>query len=165
MNFSIKRATIDDLVLLQRLFYNTIVHDRSYTYSKSEIDYWVKHASDKAYWQHKFIHSYFFVATLNKEIIGFISMDDTGMIEYVFINSMYRKQGVALQLYNYIEQTAIKNGMERIRGSVHLNSMPFFENLGFRLIKEYQNEDNDTKYMIEKPLRIYSETSVKIERK
>lgn len=63
--------------------------------------------------------------------LGFVRFKDTGAIEYIFVQPMYRKLGLATELLERVRQTVSKD----------LYPEPPVSPLGRKLFKMYQTED------------------------
>ncbi len=145
MSYTIRRANIRDLPRLQRLFYNTITSVGLKVYTKVQIKKWTQHFSDTAYWEHKFVHNNFYVATLNGEVVGFISLSDTGYIDYIYVSHNYQGKGIANLLYTRIEVLAKELDFKELTSDISALEKPFFEKKGFEILKEcHRRIDNET---------------------
>lgn len=140
MNYKIRPAVIADVNKMQRLFYNTISTIGIQRYTESQIKAWTKNAHDMGYWMEKFDKNNFYVAVLNGEIVGFISLDKTGYIDYIYIHHNYQGQGIANALFLKIESIAKESGTRVLTSDVSYIAKPFFEKKGFVVLKKNEIE-------------------------
>ncbi len=145
MNYEIRRGNLSDLPRLQRLFYNTVTSVGIKAYTKAEIRIWTRHFSDTAYWESKFIHNNFYVAALHAEIVGFISLSNTGYIDNIYVSHKYQRKGIANLLYTRIEAVAKEYNFKELTTDISHLAKPFFEKKGFEILKENHHKiDGET---------------------
>ncbi|WP_025741841.1 GNAT family N-acetyltransferase [Aquimarina pacifica] len=135
MNLEISRATEMDLPLMQRLFYQTVTSYGSAIFTKSEIKFYSRLATNKVYWINKFKKDFIYNAKLNGEIVGSFSMDQKGTIDYVFVHMNYHGQGIATNLYESLESVAKKANIPTLTTQINILTRAFFEKRGFKIIK------------------------------
>ncbi|MFP3335411.1 GNAT family N-acetyltransferase, partial [Pseudomonas sp. SIMBA_064] len=75
------------------------------------------------------------VAIIDHKIVGFCSLDN-GNIDLLFVHQNYLRQGIALKLYTQIEQVSRQKGKTRLTADVSKTAKPFFERVGFKVLKE-----------------------------
>ena len=67
-------------------------------------------------------------------IIGFGDIDDSGYLDRLYIHHDYQRQGVATLLCDNLE-SKVKPGV-KVTTHASITAMPFFENRGYRVVKE-----------------------------
>lgn len=95
-----------------------------------------------------------YVATINKKVIGFISLsypfwDKVAMIDYLAVEENYRKQGIGRLLIHHVLKRAQELSMRYVcvqTGLWNLGAINFYKRVGFSLrgvFPEYEGEGND----------------------
>lgn len=154
---NITEASRDDIPRLQELFTETVRNVNSEHYTPEETEDWIS-CGDKARWEDLFSHLIFYIATDKAgNIIGFASVSKEGLLHSLFTDHRHLRQGVAKALLEKTEEFARKNGITVITSEVSVTAKPFFEQMGFTVIKEQERKAKKLylkNYIIKKPLYI-----------
>lgn len=99
-----------------------------------------------------------FIGALDRQgnIIGFSSMDCNGHLHSMFVHKNWQGCGVATQLLSEVEKVAQKYGVDKIHSEVSITARSFFEQHGYRTMKEQKQKANQlflTNYKMEKVLK------------
>ncbi|MEK9159274.1 MAG: GNAT family N-acetyltransferase [Patescibacteria group bacterium] len=135
----IRRAIIGDLSALQSLFVETIRNTCKEDYNEEQIECWASSVKNRNRWEEKLTKQYFLVAQSDNEILGFASLEDGNTLDLMYVSKDHLRKGVATKLYEEIEMEARKQGSVFLVSDVSITAKPFFQNLGFSLLKENQN--------------------------
>jgi len=135
MKLLIKRATDNDLALMQRLFYQTVTSFGSIVFTKEEMKIYSRLATNKIYWHKKFNRDYIYNAKLNGEIVASFSMDTEGNIEYFFVHMLYHGRGIAKKLYTALEKVAKENNIDTLTTRIQLTTRSFYEKYGYEIVE------------------------------
>jgi putative acetyltransferase len=72
----------------------------------------------------------------NVKIVGFASLDNGDYIDLLYVHKDYLRQGLAYKLYTAIEEEVKRQGQTELTSDVSKTARPFFEKVGFVVIKE-----------------------------
>lgn len=125
-----------DCEVLAELFYNTVHTVNAKDYTKKQLDVWATGAVDLEKWNQSFTEHYTLVAVDGEMIIGFGDIDKTGYLDRLFVHSDYQGKGIATAICEQLEQTVQGN----IITHASITARPFFENRGYKVVKEQQVE-------------------------
>ena len=82
------------------------------------------------------LNQFVLVIQLERKILGFGALDNGKYISFLYVHRDYQHQGFAYQLYTNIEKEAIRQGQTELTSDVSKTARPFFEKVGFKVIKE-----------------------------
>lgn len=125
-----------DCEMLAELFYNTVHTVNAKDYTKEQLDVWATGTIDLEKWNQSFVEHYTLVAVNDEVIIGFGDIDKTGYLDRLYVHSDYQGKGVATAICEQLEQAVQGN----IVTYASITARPFFENRGYKVIKEQQVE-------------------------
>lgn len=153
--FSIRKGNSSDLPEMQQLFAETITHICSKDYDNVQIEAWRLGAENEMRWQKVIENQYVLIAVSHGKIAGFISLDQGNYIDLLFVHKDFQNQGTAFQLYQWVEQEAVRQKQPFLTADVSKTAKPFFEKMGFHIIREQSVPVRGTKltnYKMEKKL-------------
>jgi len=133
----IRKYQASDCNELAELFYNTVHTINAKDYSKEQLNVWATGEIDFVKWNQSFQEHYSVVAVDNGIIVGFGDIDYTGYLERLFVHSDYQGKGIAAAICNELEQAV---GVDRIITHASITARYFFENRGYKVVKEQQVE-------------------------
>lgn len=132
----IRRYQQSDCKELTELFYNTVHTVNAKDYTEEQLNVWATGKVDLEKWDQSFQEHYSVVAVNDKIIVGFGDIDKTGYLDRLFVHSDCQGRGIATAICNQLEQA--------VQGSIithaSITARPFFENRGYRVLKEQQVE-------------------------
>ena len=130
-------ATSEDLPEMKQLFRDTIREVNRHHYNEDQIREWVAGSDNMERWAKVVENQQVFIAMEEERIIGFISLENSNYIDFLFVHKDFQGKGVARQLYNKIENVAIQNQSKELSSDVSITARPFFEKVGF-IVEEDQ---------------------------
>lgn len=133
--YEIKRATLNDIPLIQDLFSNTISESNQADYTQEQLTAWIKRSENADLWERRIQNQYFIVAFLNNELVGFASLRKDGYLSHLFVNKKTQHKGLGRLLMQKIETFAYKNEMFQIIADASITAVKFFEKIGFDIVK------------------------------
>lgn len=133
---NIRKGTIEDLKELQTLFATTINQVCKKDYNKQQIDVWTSSIHNQEYWIEILRHQHVLIAQNQEQIIGYCTLKNGNHIDHLFVHKDFQRQGIALNLYNAIENEAKNLQQTKLAADVSLTAKAFFKNMGFKILKE-----------------------------
>ena len=137
----IRKYKPEDCRTLSRLFYHTVHTVNAKDYSQEQLKAWATGEVDLEKWNQSFLGHHTFVAvetTADQErILGFGDIDDSGYLDRLYVHKDYQGKGIGKALCQELE-SAVKSKNLSTHASV--TARPFFEKLGYRVIKKQQVE-------------------------
>ena len=94
--------------------------------------------------------TYCVVAVDDKNIVGFGDIDKTCYLDRLFVHKDYQRKGIASDICDKLEQAV---NAKRIITQSSITAKPFFEQRGYKVVKEQQIVRNGialTNYLMEK---------------
>jgi putative acetyltransferase len=129
-----------DLEPVATLFINTVRHVNSQDYSPEQIAAWAPQTVDLPHWRKRLAGLVVWVAEADGEIVGFCGLRADGYIDLLYVHHEFQRQGVAQALYAAVEAESIRWGMGLLFTDASITARPFFERMGFRVVREQQVE-------------------------
>jgi ribosomal protein S18 acetylase RimI-like enzyme len=153
----LRKIKAADLGHLVALFKETVHHINAKDYSPAQLSVWAPdniHPSQDS-WQ-SILGNIAYLAAIDKIIVGFADMTAEGYLDRLYVHKDYQRRGIASMLVNKLESELLKQGLKRITTEASITAKPFFEQRGYRVIKE-QNKPRPggitlTNFLMEKCL-------------
>lgn len=139
MNIIIRKAKIEDLPELQKLFSETIIKTCQNEYSLNQRKVWSNAVKKTEKWEKSLKEEFFIVAESEKIIVGFSSLKNKNHLNLMYIHKDYTRKGIASLLYEHIKAKSIECKVEKLSANVSKTAKPFFEKLGFKTVKQCKN--------------------------
>ncbi|RNL86346.1 GNAT family N-acetyltransferase [Sinomicrobium pectinilyticum] len=133
---TIRPGKPEDLPELQQLFRNTILSVCRTDYTAEQTRAWASGIENESRWQNVMGGQFVVIAEEKEKITGFCTLLNYNHIDLLFVHHRYQRQGIARKLYGMAEKEAINNGQTRLTANVSKTAKPFFEQCGFRTVKE-----------------------------
>ena len=73
-------------------------------------------------------------------IIGFCGLGAEGRVDLLYTDYRFQRQGLARNLYREVETEARRRGARRLFTEASITARPFFESMGFGVIREQRVE-------------------------
>jgi len=105
-------------------------------YTKEQLDAWAAGTVDLEKWNRSFEEHHSLVALDGERIIGFGDIDNTGYLDRLYVHADFQRKGAATAICNQLEQAV--QGCIVTHASI--TARPFFENRGYKVVKEQQVE-------------------------
>jgi len=138
---------------LANLFYLTVHTINARDYTKEQLNAWATGKIDLKEWNKSLSEHYTVVAVENNIVVGFGDIDKSGYLDRLYVHKDYQRQGIATTICDKLEQDVKVN---KIVTHSSITAKPFFEQRGFKVIKEQQVIRNGvalTNYVMEKQVR------------
>lgn len=139
-----------DCEFLAELFYQTVHNVNARDYTKEQLDVWATGNVNLNEWNKSFLEHFTIVAIKNEIVVGFGDIDKTGYLDRLYVHKDYQRQGIASAICDELEQAVNR---EKIITHASITAKPFFEQRGYRTVKEQQVVRNGislTNYVMEK---------------
>ena len=124
------------------IFYDSIHGISENVYTKVQQNAWAPLPRDYGKWRTKLQAQPPFMAFTNDDLAGFIYMDDTGYIDWLFVDPKFQGQGIANALYNRVYEQAKTQGIDKLSIQASKMLMPMMRGKGFRVVKSQEVEKN-----------------------
>jgi len=138
----IRRALLDDIPSMQKLYIETIKEVNRHDYTLKQIEDWASCGIDKKRWLFLFDEFNFFVCIIKSEVTGFTSINSEGFIHTMFVSKDFQRQGVGQYLLNYLFSIGDQKDIKTYTAEVSITAKLFFERNGFKVIKEQMAQAN-----------------------
>src|SRR4051812_288481 len=133
----IRKARPDDINELSELYYRTITTINSKDYNEEQIKAWAATADRTEGFLKRIDEQYFFVAENDdRKIIGFVSLNKTGYLDFLYVHKDFQNIGIAKRLLQKIIETAIASNITRLETAASITAKPFFEKHHFKIIQQ-----------------------------
>lgn len=152
----LRKYKSDDCLNLLKLFYDTVRTVNKKDYNNKQLSVWAPdNYIEEKYdiWQKSLSENFTIIAEINGEIAGFGDIEKTGYLNRLFIHKDYQHMGIASAIVKELEEYAEKICICTIITEASITAKPFFEKLGYTLIKEQQVERKEiflTNYVMKK---------------
>lgn len=131
----LRKYKASDCEQLAELFYQTVHTVNAKDYTNEQLDVWADGNVDLKEWDKSFSEHYTIVCIKDDSIVGFGDIDRTGYLDRLFVHKDYQRQGIATSICNELEQAVNVN---KIKTHASITAKPFFEQRGYKVIKEQQ---------------------------
>ncbi|WP_369283577.1 GNAT family N-acetyltransferase [Oscillibacter sp. GMB15532] len=135
----------EDCVALAELFFNTVHSINARDYTNPQLNAWATGNVDISVWNKSFLAHNTLVAEINRVIVGFGDMDDTGYLDKLFVHKDYQGKGIAAAIINKLEQQAGLKNISLFTTHASITAKPFFEKHGYFVVQENLVVRNDIK--------------------
>lgn len=139
----LRKYESDDCLKLLKLFYSTVRTVNKKDYDDKQISVWAPdNYIEEKYdiWQKSLAENFTIIAEINGDIIGFGDIEKGGYLNRLFIHKDYQNKGIASSILKELEKYAEKICIHTIITEASITAKPFFEKMGYSLIKEQQVE-------------------------
>ncbi|WP_413205502.1 GNAT family N-acetyltransferase [Rhodospirillum sp. A1_3_36] len=151
----LRPLTPDDRGHVARIFF-CAVHEGArdhYTFEQRRV--WGGETVDPEAWRDRLEEGMGFLAERNGEPVGFMTVDETGLVDLAFVLPSMAGQGIGTRLYWAVEDQARALGIQILTTEASKVSKPFFERQGWEVVTEQSVEREGvflTNYKMQKPL-------------
>ncbi len=149
-------ATTEDHSAIADVMFDAVCNGKS-AYSKVQRQAWVPHRRSGPEWERRLTSQNIFVAEDAKQMLGFMSLDDIGYIDFAYIRPSAQGRGIFRSLFNEIEGLAYQLKKSRLWVHASLKAEPAFSSKGFEIMKKETIEIGDRsfeRFEMEKQLEI-----------
>lgn len=134
----IRLFQIEDTENIAKLFHETVRNINIQDYSLAQVQAW---APDHLYfknWQADCLNQFTYIAEKDGRIVGFGQLASNGHIGCFYCDKEYQRCGIGRQIYQAIHQQALTLGITYLFVEASITALPFFQNLGFNVVKKQQ---------------------------
>jgi putative acetyltransferase len=138
MEMEIRLFCEQDADQIAQLFHQTVREVNIRDYSSLQVQAW---APDDLYfrnWAKVCAQRLTYIAEQEGVIVGFGELEFDGHIDCFYCHKQYQNCGVGRKIYQAIEAKAFELGLNRLFTEASITAKPFFQRLGFLVIKEQQ---------------------------
>lgn len=132
----------EDCEAMAELFYQTVHTVNARDYSSEQLDAWASGKVDLASWNTSFLMHHTLVAEEDGRLIGFSDMDQNGYLDRLYIHKDHQGCGIAKTLVHNLENDAGFSGITTFETYASITARPFFEHLGYQVVRENFVERN-----------------------
>ncbi|MBK0369112.1 GNAT family N-acetyltransferase [Flavobacterium agrisoli] len=137
-----RKANNSDLEEMKNLFQETIRSVCSHDYNSAQINEWISTVQNTQRWLEMLASQFVLLAIVDDKMAGFGTLKNGNYIDFFYIHKDFQKRGIATQLLEKLEQEARHLESKTISSDVSITAKPFFEKLGFKVLKEQHNHRN-----------------------
>jgi putative acetyltransferase len=135
MNIYIRDYQPADARTLTDIFYHSVHATAISHYSQAQINAWARLPIDYALWQQRLNDKPPFVAMVDQQAVGFITLEADDHIDWTYVHPDYQRRGIASALYQHLEQQARQRGITKLYVEASELARPLFEKQGFRRVR------------------------------
>lgn len=146
-NITVRKGSFDDLEVMQLLFTNTIEVICKKDYNDEQRKAWQSGTENEERWMNVLRNQYVLIAECEHQIVGFCTLDRGSYIDLLFVHKDHQQKGIASILYHEIEKEALQHHAKQITADVSKTARPFFEKVGFHVIREQMVDVKGTTLM------------------
>ena len=122
----------EDCPAMAALFYDTVHNVNARDYTPEQLAAWADGQVDLAAWDASFLAHTTLVAEEEGIIVGFADLADDGYLDRLYVHKDWQGRGVATALCDALPGAKLTHAS--------LTARPFFEQRGWRVVKEQQVE-------------------------
>lgn len=130
----LRLAEPDDYTCLGEVMFDAVRNGDS-PYSEAQRSAWVSQPRNGADWFKRLDRQAIVVAERDKAILGFMSLAESGYIDFAYIRPEAQGTGLFRRLYKLVESRAIDVGERRLWVHASLKAQPAFSAMGFRIVR------------------------------
>lgn len=134
----IRDFRIEDARHLTDLFHQAVRRGAQGFYEPHQLEAWAPEPPNYAEWERNLRAKPPVVAVQEGSIVGFMTLEPNGHIDWTYTHPDYHRRGVASALYAHLEREAHGRGLPRLFVEASKLARPFFAKQGFRIVGENQ---------------------------
>lgn len=127
---NIRRYRPRDCAALAELFYETVHTVNAADYTQAQLFAWAPQNRDLAAWNQSFLSHHSLVAEEGSAIVGFADMDESGVLDRLYVRGDCQRRGIASALCDALESACES---DRLTVCASITARPFFEKRGYRV--------------------------------
>jgi putative acetyltransferase len=126
----------NDLESVATLFTEAVHHVNIHDYSSEQLAAWAPRPPDLTHWRERLASLTLWVAESESRLLGFCGLGADGHVDLLYTDYRFQRQGVARSLYQHVETEARRRDVRRMFTEASITARPFFESMGFGIIRE-----------------------------
>ncbi|MEM9472733.1 MAG: GNAT family N-acetyltransferase [Pseudomonadota bacterium] len=119
-----------------QIYFDAVRFGAAGHYDERQRKAWADRVPDTSQWLARLNAQHTFVAEVNSEPVGFMTVDDAGHIDLAFVAPDRMGTGVADALYAAVEGQALQLGAGRLDTAASHLARSFFERHGWSVVKQ-----------------------------
>ena len=135
-NRGIRDYEAGDAPEIVRLFFETVHSVNRADYSNEQLEAWAAGVPDPEEWHARMAGRRTLVAEEGGEVVGFAELEYDGRLDMLYVRKDTVGRGVGRRLYEAVEREARGQGLGWIFTEASITARPFFEQQGFRVVRE-----------------------------
>lgn len=132
---TIRRGTPADHVVLGEVMFDAVRNGRS-QYTPAQQAAWVPEPRSGTEWDQRLGSQCVFLAEREGLILGFMTLEPPGYVDFAYIRPASQGQGLFRRLYDAVEQEAKNRGQTRLHVHASLMAQPAFAAVGYQVVAE-----------------------------
>ena len=135
-NIGIRDYEAGDVSKIVLLFFETVRSVNRADYCEEQVEAWAPGVPNPEEWHSRMAGRRTLVAEEGGELVGFVELEGDGHLDMLYVCGDAVGRGVGRRLYEAVEREARSQGLDRIFTEASITARPFFERLGFRVVRE-----------------------------
>ena len=131
----LRLGTLADAGAIAHVFRRAVLEGARDHYTPEQRAAWAGPSPVAARWRTRLTGLRIFVAETDVEIVGFMTLARSGLVDHAFVLPEHRGTGIALALYRKLEDAARGVGLARLHSDASHLARPFFERQGWDLCR------------------------------
>ncbi|MEM6837961.1 MAG: GNAT family N-acetyltransferase [Cyanobacteria bacterium P01_C01_bin.120] len=127
-----------DAEQIAQLFHGTVREVNRRDYSSHQVRAWAPDDIHFRNWIEVCSSRFTYVADDAGVIMGFGELEPNGHIDCFYCHKDHQHRGIGKQIYRAIEAKAAESSISRLFTAASITAKPFFQRMGFSVIKEQQ---------------------------
>jgi putative acetyltransferase len=136
----VREYKASDLEEVVALFGRSVREIAARDYSPTQVSAWAPQVPDRQVWSKRLSEGATFVCECEDQIVGFARIVETGHLDLLYVHPEFQRQGVARALCERALAWAKSRGIPRLTSDASVTACPFFERIGFRVVKPHDVE-------------------------
>lgn len=119
------------------LFRSSILDDLSDDYSLAQKRAWAN-VTDIHLWTSARATALTWVAVQGSQLVGFIDLQNDGLINMLFVHPDFKRTGVASAMFEVLQKRAKLVKIRRLYSHASISAKPFFVRQGFKVVQQQE---------------------------
>ncbi len=154
-SLKVRKFEAADAGATAQIYFDAVRFGAAGHYDERQRKAWTEKVPDTRQWLTRLNSQHTFVAEVNSEPVGFMTVDDAGHIDLAFVAPDQMGTGVADALYAAVEAQALQTGAGRLDTAASHLARSFFARHGWSVVKQQSvtiGEVELTNFIMEKNL-------------
>ncbi|MYM58368.1 GNAT family N-acetyltransferase [Vibrio sp. OCN044] len=137
---TIRQYKPEDAQALWEVFFFTVRNINIQHYSQQQVEAWAPDNWNQEVWQEIMLQISPYIAEIDGQVAGYTDLQDSGLIDHFFCHYKFQGKGVGRAMMEYVIEQSKQRGISRLYSEVSITARPFYERMGFNLVREQQVE-------------------------